>query len=240
MNEEVTQLNFRHLRTKYHLTLQDIGDVCNLSTTTVRNFECCKGEYTQVNARSYNSDMMIQTLQSLINNSDKPKGEQKKMAKKKVFKQSGIDSLEFYKNIKKYVDKSNTSICEFAEMCGLRPGFFTPWYCRKYPVITLNSANKISKATGWSFEDMENATFLNDKKAAEPVVEEKPKRVFGLGQRILEERSEEFKLPLHAYDIKYTYDQKSGEYYISYAVPVYHKQQVTKEKFLELIGGEPS
>lgn len=239
MYEKVTQLNFKQLRTKYNLTLNDISDVCKLSTTTVRNFEMCKGEYTQVNARSYNSDMMIQTLQSMINHMPNSKGELKTMARKKVFEQSPVDSMKFYENVKQYCRLNDTSIYEFSEMCGLAPGFFTPWYCKKYPVISMNSANKISKATGWSLEEMESGSFLNQKKE-EPKPHREVRR-FGLGpevhQQILEEETKEFKLPLHAYDIKYTYDQKTGEYYISYAVPVYHKQQITKEKFLEFVGG---
>ena len=252
MNTLVTQSNFKKLRTQYGFKLRDIADICKLSSSTVNNFEKCKGEYTKVNARTYNGDMMIQTLQSLIDNkiSEKTKHEEEKkvesIKKKRSFRLSPIKSMDFYNNVIIYCRINNTSIKAIADKCGLNTGFFTPWYCNKYPLITVNSAKKISENMDWSIDDMVSGKFVKvDKKEETPQIEtkleEKPKRRFGLGpevrQQILEEETKEFKLPLHAYDIKYTYDQNKGEYYISYAVPVYHRQAITKEKFLELIGG---
>ena len=256
---------------KYGVTLKELSDICKLTNQTIHSFETCRGEYTQINARSYNSDMMVQTLQSIIDKKNEEANHMQKVIDKQVEKWhrgshqvlSNVSSANFLKYLKKYCASNHFTIKEFAKMCNMSDSTFCDYYVKIHPFLTERTLNKIMKATGWNIVQISSGSFCGlpsvketakqDPESITPVKthmsnEERKnyymKKLQDLGYNVYEQESVKetrqsysesntFKLPPNATDVSLTV--KNGTYCVQYIVPTWHKQYVSKARFMELI-----
>lgn len=231
----VTQRNFKHLREQYGVKLKDIADVCNLSQQTVNSFEKCKGEYTQINARSYNGDMMIAALQNLINEKLKKHDGTKddNVGKGKYNKITDVKRADFLKDLKQYLFVNNISMKEFCNMCDLSLNTFQDWYIEKNPMLSKKALRNISNATGWSYADIKSGNFINAKG------EKSMSYVPTSKSEIISMPSIKLNAPVqetHKKNVRYICDETG--FYMEYDIVQHVKQSISKDIFIKAIDRE--
>ena len=253
----VTQRNFKHLREQYGVKLKDIADVCNLSQQTVSSFEKCKGEYTQINARSYNGDMMIAALQSFIIKKMNKYDDNEKdinVGRGKYNKITDIKRKDFLEYLKQYLFVNSISMGEFCNMCDLSTSQFQDWYIERNPMLSKKALRNISNATGWSYTDIKSGNFINVKgekpmsyvptsKSIIPekhdVEQETPKKsikyiVPTINPEIPEKH--DIEQETHKKNTRFVYDETG--FFIEYDIVQHVKQRIPKDTFIKAINGE--
>lgn len=241
MEKTVTQRNFKHLREQYGVKLKDIADVCNLSQQTVANFEKCRGEYTQINARSYNGDMMIAALQNLIDEKLKKynSSEDINVGKGKYNKLTDIERKDFLQDLKQYLFVNNISIGEFCNMCDLSLNQFQDWYIERNPMLSKKALRHISEATGWSYADIKSGNFINAKgeKSMSYVPTSKSEIISIPSIKLNTPAPEKYNIEqeTHKKNIKYVCDETG--FYMEYDIVQHVKQDISKDIFIKAISG---
>lgn len=252
----VTQRNFKHLREQYGVKLKDIADVCNLSQQTVNSFEKCKGEYTHVNARSYNGDMIIAALQNLINEKLKKhdSSEYINVGRGKYNKITDIKRKDFLEDLKQYLFVNSISMEEFCNMCDLSTSQFQDWYIERNPMLSKKALRSISNATGWSYTDIKSGNFINverekpmsyvpTSKSETPekhdIEQETPKKsIKYIVPTIKSETPEKHDIEqeTHKKNTRFVYDETG--FFIEYDIVQHVKQRIPKDTFIKAINGE--
>lgn len=231
----VTQRNFKHLREQYGVKLKDIADVCNLSQQTVNSFEKCKGEYTQINARSYNGDMMINALQSIINNKNIKENTpmEKEVKHKKYNRLTDIDRSTFLIYLNSYLTDNNITMAEFCNMCELSTAQFENWYIERNPKLSNSAVRHISNATGWSYTDIKSGNFINTK-GEKPMsyVPDRKSEMISMPSIKLNAPEQE----THKKNIRYICDETG--FYMEYDIVQHVKQPISKDIFIKAIDRE--
>lgn len=233
-NLKITRMNFKQQRVAYGIKTKEIADICNLSPLTVSNFEKSTGAYSQTNARDYNADMMCQTLESLITRKlddmfmKKQKDEARlkenaKLAQTKRL-EAGYPKKQIVEYITEYCKQNHISKVEFCKMCGLNLTFLTP---SSGNVIYTSSMNKITKATGWTVEQITSGSFVNEKKAPRAVEAEKVVQTFK------EKAVASLKEPEEKSNVKYICED--GKYFMEYDVIVvtHKREEISKSTFIQ-------
>lgn len=184
-NLNINRSNFKQQRQCYNITVKEIADICNLSSQTVLNFEKSSGKYTDTNARDYNSDMMCQTLESLITrkldeikaNNLKAVVEHKETVdiskaevpeKKPVRRnQSDVKRKDLVNYIRAYCEYNKIPLQEFCSMCKINAVYTSPSQERnatsEYASITVLS--KVVNATGWTTKQIKEGFKPEEKPA---------------------------------------------------------------------------
>lgn len=184
-NLNISRHNFKQQRQCYNITVKEIADICNLSSQTVLNFEKSSGKYTDTNARDYNSDMMCQTLESLITrkldeikaNNLKAVVEHKETVdiskaevpeKKPVRRnQSEVKRKDLVNYIRAYCEYNKIPLQEFCSMCKINAVYTSPSQERnatsEYASITVLS--KVVNATGWTMKQIKEGFKPEEKPA---------------------------------------------------------------------------
>ena len=226
----VTQRNFKHLREQYGVKLKDIADVCNLSQQTVNSFEKCKGEYTQINARSYNSDMMIAALQNMINEKLKKHDDstENNVGKGRYNKITDIKRKDFLKDLKQYLFVNNISMDEFCNMCDISANTFQDWYIERNPMLSNKALRNISNATGWAYTDIKSGNFINSK--GEKTMSYVPDR------KSITPEKPDIGQETHKKNTKFVCDETG--FFIEYDIVQHVKQRIPKDTFIKAINGE--
>lgn len=183
-NLNITRNNFKQQREAYNISLKEIADICNLSTQTVMAFEKSRGRYTDVNARDYNSDMMINTLESLITkkldeiknknlesviandiSKKKPVSNGKKLGG--IYADSDIPRQKLVDYILAYCKENALSTIEFCKMCKINRTYTSPSSAkisnREY--VTVGVLKRVLDTTGWKKEQI-LAGFKQEEKSA--------------------------------------------------------------------------
>ena len=241
MEKTVTQRNFKHLREQYGVKLKDIADVCNLSQQTVANFEKCRGEYTQVNARSYNGDMMIAALQNLVNEKQKKHDNEKdnNVGRGKYNKITDVKRGDFLKDLKQYLFVNNISMKEFCNMCDLSLNQFQDWYIKINPMLSKKALKNISNATGWSYEDIKSGNFINSKgensMSYAPTSKSEIISMPSIKLNTPSPESHNVEQETHKKNIRYICDETG--FYMEYDIVQHVKQTITKDIFIKAISG---
>lgn len=241
MEKTVTQRNFKHLREQYGIKLKDVADICNLSAQTVNNFEKCRGEYTQINARSYNGDMMINALQSIINNKIIKENipMEKEVKHKKYNRLTDIDRSTFLIYLNSYLADNNITIKEFCNMCDLSTAQFEMWYIERNPKLSNSSVRHISNATGWSYNDIKTGAFVKAKgEKSMSYVPTSKSEIISMPSIKLNTPSPErhdIEQETHKKNIRYICDETG--FYMEYDIVQHVKQPVSKDIFIKAISG---
>lgn len=238
----VTQRNFKHLREQYGVKLKDIADVCNLSQQTVNSFEKCKGEYTQINARSYNSDMMIAALQNMINEKLKKHDDsiENNVGKGRYNKLTDIKRKDFLEDLKQYLFVNSISMEEFCNMCDLSLNTFQDWYIERNPMLSKKALRNISNATGWSYNDIKSGNFINAKgeKPMSYALTSKPEiiNIHPIKLNTPSPEKHDIEQETHKKNIRYICDETG--FYMEYDIVQHVKQPISKDIFIKAIDRE--
>lgn len=231
----VTQRNFKHLREQYGVKLKDIADVCNLSQQTVNSFEKCKGEYTQINARSYNSDMMIAALQNMINEKLKKHTEGSEdtcIGKNRYNKLTDISRREFVERLKNYLNTERITLEEFCKMCELSIAQFQDWYIERNPMLSKSALRHITAATGWTYEDIKSGEFAITKINTKG---EKPMS-YVPDRKSMTSEKHDIEQETHKRNTRFVCDETG--FFIEYDIVQHVKQSISKDTFIKAINGE--
>ena len=174
-NLNINRSNFKQQRQCYNITVKEIADICNLAPQTVINFEKGSGKYTDTMSRDYNSDMMCQTLESLITKKldeikvknlksviEEVKSVKKEDLLKKEHKRLGglyaetdILRTQMVDYIRSYCKHNAIACDEFCSMCKINRAYTTPSASkREGKYVTIGVFNKITAATGWTKEQI--------------------------------------------------------------------------------------
>ena len=183
-NLNINRSNFKQQRQCYNITVKEIADICNLSPQTVINFEKGSGKYTDTMSRDYNSDMMCQTLESLITKQldnikvrnlksvteeIKPVKKENVSSKKRlggIFADTDIPRQAVVDYIKAYCSYNKISANEFCGMCKINRMYTAPSSAKRDGYyITVGILNRILDATGWTKEQI-LAGFKPEEKSA--------------------------------------------------------------------------
>lgn len=186
-NLNISRHNFKQQRQCYNITVKEIADICNLSPQTVINFEKSSGKYTDTNARDYNSDMMCQTLDSLITrklddlkaNNLKAVIEHKEtvdiskaeVPEKKPIKrrnQSEVKRKDLVNYIRAYCEYNKIPLQEFCSMCKINAVYTSPSQerCASSEYASNTVLSKVINATGWTIKQIENGFKPEEEKTA--------------------------------------------------------------------------
>lgn len=191
-NLNISRHNFKQQRQCYNITVKEIADICNLSPHTVINFEKSSGKYTDTNARDYNSDMMCQTLDSLITRKlddlkannlkaiaeytptavdiskvDNPKKEvpEKKPVKRR--NQSDVKRKDLVNYIRAYCEYNKIPLQEFCSMCKINAVYTSPSQerCASSEYASNTVLSKVINATGWTTKQIKECFKPEEKPA---------------------------------------------------------------------------
>lgn len=231
----VTQRNFKHLREQYGAKLKDIADVCNLSQQTVSNFEKCKGEYTQINARSYNGDMMIAALQNLIDEKLKKHTEGSEdtcVGKRRYNKLTDIPRRVFVERLENYLNTEHITLEEFCKMCELSTAQFEDWYIERNPMLSKQALRHITASTGWTYNDIKSGDFVTTKNNAKG---EKSMSYVPTSKSITPEK-QDIEQETHKKNTRFICDETG--FFIEYDIVQHVKQRIPKDMFIKAINGE--
>lgn len=228
----VTRLNFKQLRAQYHISTKEIADICNLSNATVNKFERSVGRYTETNARSYNADMMCQTLESLINRKELTMGKNTK----KYGKLSDISRQEFFDNLMTFCRNNHIEYANFIRGCGIRVANFDPWYIEKYPTLSFSALRKIRNKTGWTDDDIRSGEFVNKEIdmswiPANGQTEPIPNDEFKKRMETIVPKDD-----MDRQNVKLTC--KDGSYYVEYDIIQHVCRPISKTTFLDMLKEE--
>lgn len=174
-NLNISRHNFKQQRECYNITVKEIADICNLSPQTVINFEKGSGKYTDTMSRDYNSDMMCQTLESLIIKQldgirvknlksvieeTKPVKKEDLLKKERkhlggLYAETDILRTQMVDYIRSYCKHNAIACDEFCSMCKINRAYTTPSASkREGKYVTIGVFNKITAATGWTKEQI--------------------------------------------------------------------------------------
>ena len=160
---DVNPSNFKALRKKNKIKVEAISDACKLNVNTIRHFEnSYKRGYTDgILARDYNADLMIRTLQKLID--EKEEAEMKNESKSKQLKTKvRIRLVDLAEVIRAYTEANNMTMEEFAKMCNISKNVFAAYYIKKIEHVSQPTINKICQATGWTIDQIMSGDILNN------------------------------------------------------------------------------
>lgn len=191
-NLNINRHNFKQQRQCYNITVKEIADICNLSPQTIINFEKSSGKYTDTNARDYNSDMMCQTLESLITRKlddlrannlkaiaehtptvdiSKVDDPNKEVPEKKPVNrrnQSNLKRKDLVNYIRAYCEYNKIPLQEFCAMCKINAVYTSPSAGRntasEYASRTVLS--KVANATGWTTKQIKEGFKPDEEKSA--------------------------------------------------------------------------
>lgn len=254
-NLNISRHNFKQQRECYSITVKEIADICNLSPQTVINFEKGSGKYTDTMSRDYNSDMMINTLTSLIEGKlDAMKAKQlnaisneikntpvKKEKKHRggIYKETDILREDLVNYICEYCRHNSIAINEFCSMCKINRAFCSPSSAKRdIKYVRVCVLERVLNTTGWT-KDMIRAGFkpdIKEKKAPDPVVKECNEVISSNGGAKLADLSTTNRTITN---VKYVCE--NGKFYKEYDVITHMKLDISRDTFLkEVSGGDQS
>lgn len=258
-NLNISRHNFKQQRECYSITVKEIADICNLSPQTVINFEKGSGKYTDTMSRDYNSDMMINTLRSLIEGkldamkakqlnaiSNEIKKEEQTNKKKfgGAFDETDIARDDVVNYIRNYCRYNKIAIDEFCGMCKINRQFCSPSsakiYSSKY--IRIGTLNRILEATGWT-KEMIKAGFNPDvqsKKPEKKVEAVTPDPVVKECNEIISSNGGAKLADLNTTNRTITnvkYVCENGKFYKEYDVITHMKLDISRDTFLKEVSG---
>ena len=243
---ETDRMSFHKNRTAYGISLDEVATKAGLSVATVGAYERFTSKYTETRTRDENAarienalnevikDKLAKTFTNAINTEKEVKVvEHTDLKGNPKYLRSPI---AFKLNV--FLDKSNISMAEFCNMCGITGTTFAPSTIKEHPLLRPSTFNKILKATGWPEEyltrkeDIPVGSIKKKEKTMEtydqsnykpPVTVTKtsnPKLICeGPAGKIFDE-----KLICH-----------DGRYFREYKVTIMRKEELTKDQFLNLI-----
>lgn len=165
---DVTRYNFKALRKKNKIKVEAISNMCKLSANTIRHFEnsCTKGYTDGVLARDYNADLIIRTLQKLIDEKEVTKMNENNKSKQPEAKVK-VKSADLAKTISAYASANDMTVKEFAIMCNVSCNIFAPYYIKQREYVSQPTIKKICDATGWTVDQIMFGDILNSIKNEE-------------------------------------------------------------------------
>lgn len=264
-NLNISRHNFKQQRECYNITVKEIADICNLSPQTVINFEKGSGKYTDTMSRDYNSDMMINTLTSLIEGKldamkarqlnaisneikkEEPDEKEKKKKLSGVFEETDIARDDVVNYIRSYCRYNNIAMDEFCSMCKINRTFCSPSAMKRdSKYMRIGTLTKIFEATGWT-KEMIKAGFNPDTQskklekkvevaAPDPVVKECNEVISSNGGAKLADLNTTNRTITN---VKYVCE--NGKFYKEYDVITHMKLDISRDTFLkEISGGDQS
>lgn len=179
-NLNISRHNFKQQRECYGITVKEIADICNLSPQTVINFEKGSGKYTDTMSRDYNSDMMVNTLRSLIEGKldamkakqlnaisneikndipikkEKLLKENKRVIRTGAFADSNVPRQKLVDYIKSYCKHNGIGTLDFCRMCKINQMFCAPSSAKRdnREFVGVGTLEKVLSATGWKEEQI--------------------------------------------------------------------------------------
>lgn len=262
-NLNINRSNFKQQRQCYNITVKEIADICNLSSQTVLNFEKSSGKYTDTNARDYNSDMMCQTLESLITrkldeikaNNLKAVVEHKETVdiskaevpeKKPVRRnQSEVKREDLVNYIRAYCEHNRIPMKEFCAMCKISTVYMCPSTKRnaatEYASITVLS--KVVNATGWTTKQIKEGFKPEEKPAFKLKLVDKKETDIPKHGDIVKKSDDNGGARLSNLNttnrtitnVKYVCE--NGKFYKEYDVITHMKLDISRDDFLKEISG---
>ena len=262
-NLNINRSNFKQQRQCYNITVKEIADICTLSPQTIINFEKGSGKYTDTMSRDYNSDMMCQTLDSLITrklddlkaNNLKAVVEHKETVdisksevpeKKPVARrnQSEVKRKDLVNYIRAYCEHNNIPLQEFCSMCKINAVYTSPSQERnatsEYASNTVLS--KVVNATGWTVKQIK-AGFKPEKEMAfklklvdKDPIESKSDDIFKESKDVIAHNGGAKLANLNSTNRTITnvkYICENGKFYKEYDVITHMKLDISKEDFLK-------
>ena len=263
-NLNISRHNFKQQRECYSITVKEIADICNLSPQTVINFEKGSGKYTDTMSRDYNSDMMINTLRSLIEGkldamkarqlnaiSNEVKNdipvkkeehtkEDKRVIRTGVFADSNVPRQKLVDYIKSYCKHNSISTIDFCRMCKINQMFCAPSSAKRdgREFVGIGTLEKVLSATGWKEEQILDGfkPDIPEKKAPDPVVKECNEVIsFNSGAKLADLNTANRTIT----NVKYICE--NGKFYKEYDVITHMKLDISRDTFLkEISGGDQS
>lgn len=259
-NLNISRHNFKQQRECYSITVKEIADICNLSPQTVINFEKGSGKYTDTMSRDYNSDMMINTLTSLIEGKlDAMKAKQlnaisneiknatpvkkeehikkdKKVVRGGPFADSKIPRQKLVSYIKDYCKYNGIGTLDFCSMCKINQVFCSPSAAKrdKREFVSVGTLEKVLSATGWKEEQILDGfkPDIQEKKAPDPVVKECNEVISSNGGAKLADLNSTNRTITN---VKYICE--NGKFYKEYDVITHMKLDISKDTFLKEVSG---
>ena len=255
-NLNINRSNFKQQRECYSITVKEIADICNLSPQTVINFEKGSGKYTDTMSRDYNSDMMINTLRSLIEGKlDAMKAKQLEIVAKEVknttpvkkekkrlggiYEETDILREDLVNYIRGYCRHNSIAMDEFCSMCKINRVFCSPSSAKRdSKYVRVCVLNKVLNTTGWT-KDMIRAGFKPDiqekkpeKKVPDPVVKECNEVISSNGGAKLSDLSTTNRTITN---VKYICE--NGKFYKEYDVITHMHLDISRDTFLKEVSG---
>ena len=264
MTVVVRRDNFKQLRKSYGITLKEIARKCQLSVPTIQNFENNQGLYQNINAREYNSKLMVRMLEDMIvkkeedirmitfdNDSGfatntplmKESKHKEKAAVRNSNKPTDISRKEFAENLNKYLYNNKLSMREFCNMCSIAHSVFYPSYVKTNPYLSVGHLKKVKDAKGWTDEQIRSGSFVEEDVNMAWIATQKSKAA-------LAALNEESKSALHdkladklkdsgfanksESNVKYVFDGSC--YYKEYDIVKHVVESISKEEFIKHIG----
>lgn len=252
-NLNINRSNFKQQRQCYNITVKEIADICNLSSQTVLNFEKSSGKYTDTNARDYNSDMMCQTLESLISrklddlkaNNLKAITEHKETVdiskaevpeKKPVRRnQSEVKRKDLVNYIRAYCEYNKIPLQEFCSMCKINAVYTSPSQERnatsEYASITVLS--KVVNATGWTMKQIKEGFKPEEKPAFKlKLVDKKETDIPKHGDLVKKSTDVEKNVT----NVRYICE--NGKFYKEYDIISHVSKEITMEDFMKEVSAK--
>lgn len=150
---EVTQANFKEMRSNYGFTLKDVAEEAHVSETTILNYENSKNRYTDTCARQETSARANRALKHLIDHKIANLflgTEEKKRSTRggKCCINNAVRKSIVRAVVQSYCRANDISMTEFADMCGVSKSCFGD--LKNHPYCYPQTIRKICEATGWS------------------------------------------------------------------------------------------
>ena len=249
-NLNISRHNFKQQRECYSITVKEIADICNLSPQTVLNFEKSSGKYTDTNARDYNSDMMCQTLESLITRKldelkannlkaitavdiSKVENSKKEVPEKKPNKrrnQSEVKRKDLVNYIRAYCEYNKIHLQEFCSMCKINAVYTSPSQerCASSEYASMTVLSKVVNATGWTTKQIKEGFKADEEKPAFKLklVDKKEPDIPKHGDLVKKSTDVEKNVT----NVKYICE--NGRFYKEYDIISHVSKEITMEDFI--------
>ena len=240
-NLEITHTNFKQQRLAYGISLEDISKRSGLSISCISAFERFTSKYTETRTRDENAKVITKSLNDLIEErlanlfAKRAAKEEKEMDAKNVNVE--YDRAKIGKKIRKYCEMSNIGLIEFCRMCDIGIDTFSDSRAARSPYVYPKTLRKICKATGWSVGTLIGPDDIPIKKPVTTATYDQKNYIPPEGVCKTSNFKEICDGPVgEMFDIKYIC--QDGKYFREYKCVHVHKDELTKEQFINQITKE--
>lgn len=228
-NLVITHTNFRQQRHAYNISLEEIAKKAGLSVSCISAFERFTSKYTETRTRDENASTITQALNDLIEErlsnlfAKKAAKEEKKVEEKVAAKNVNMeyDRAKIGEKIRKYCKASNIGLVEFCKMCDIGIDSFSVSRVARSPYVYPKTLRKICKATGWNVGMLIGPDDIPIKKPVTTATYNQKNYTPPVGEM---------------FDVKYIC--QDGRYFREYKSVHIHKDELTKNEFINQITKE--